>query len=137
MELWSRLTSSDIRNFWYREAVECDVLEGKVILDRYVGNSSKPDKNNQITLYRDSTFCFREVFHVDHVVPVSLILEELVKLDCCTTERIQAMLDKMHICRILKEEDRRLGRTRGRTLDFEETIGNVYLSSSPKIELYF
>lgn len=133
LEQWNRLTGFDIRNFWYREMVKCDVLEGEEILHRYIGSSSK--SKNLLILHRDSVFCFRKVFHVDHVVPVSLILEELVKLDCCTTEKIQAILDKMHVCRILKSEDRRLGRKRGRTLDFEETIRNVYLP--PKVELYY
>lgn len=134
MELWNELTSSDIRNFWYREAVKCDRLEGEKILPRYVGSKSEPEVDKPIILHHDSTFCFRDVFHGDHVVPVSLILDELVKLDCITIENVQAILDKMHVCRILKSEDRQLGRTHGRTLDFEETIRNVYLAKN--VELY-
>lgn len=134
MELWNELTSSDITNFWYRETVKCDRLESEKILPRYVGSSSTPDKDQPIILHHDSTFCFRDVFHGDHVVPVSLILDELVKLDRITIEKVQAVLDKMHVCRILKSEDRLLGRTHGRTLDFEQTIRNVYLAKN--VELY-
>ena len=32
----------------------------------------------------------------------------------------------MHMCILLKEEDRSIGRTRGRTLNFKANVVNVY-----------
>ncbi len=121
--LWNELTSADINQFKYRESVKCDRLEGETTLDVYTGNAKDSVKKK---VSPGDSFIFRQVFHVDHVIPVSFILAELLKLESITEENIQTLLDKMHLCRILKKEDHRMGRTKGRTLDFDETIQRVY-----------
>lgn len=133
LKLWNELTSDDINKFLYREPVKCDILTDEKILPKYIGSHAEPDEKEKITLHHNDTFYFRDVFHVDHVIPVSMIFDELINLDVITEESIQNILDKIHLCRILKSEDRRLGRTRGRTLDFAETIQNVYYKRNVEI----
>ena len=77
-------------------------------------------------IIKGSHFEFRKVFHEDHVIPVSLIMKKLVELNPNNEKEIKELLEKMHICVILKDEDRIISTTKGRTLDFEETIKNVY-----------
>lgn len=69
---------------------------------------------------------FREMFHEDHVIPVSLIKEKLVDLNPMNEKEIKELLEKMHICVILKDEDRKISRTKDRPFDFEETINDIY-----------
>lgn len=66
------------------------------------------------------------MFHVDHIVPVKLILSELLNLKVINSLNVSNILQKMYLCRILKEEDRRIGRTSGRTLSYKNNIVNVY-----------
>lgn len=124
-EMWQQLTSESIDKYWYRETVVCNKLDpGKRIPASSFTGSSKNSK--KITLQRGDKFCFRDIFHVDHVIPVQLILKALTTIDPKDTDAITSTLNKMHLCKILKSEDRSMGRTQGRTLDFTETITNVY-----------
>lgn len=123
LNLWNELTSARIENFEHRETIQCDKLVSNKKVDKCTGNSSK---TTEAELHPNEKFCFRDIFHSDHVIPVSLIHNELIKLDSITEDNIKNILDKMHICKLLKTEDRSLSKTRGRTLDFEETIKNVY-----------
>jgi hypothetical protein len=66
------------------------------------------------------------MFHEDHVIPVSMIFAELKKSTDIKSDKIKCILDKMHLCIILKEEDRKIGRTKGRSMDFDKTISHVY-----------
>ena len=78
------------------------------------------------TITKGNHFEFREMFHEEHVIPVSLIKKKLVDLNPMNEKEIKELLEKMHICVILKDENRIISTTKGRSLDFEETIENVY-----------
>lgn len=122
-ELWNKLTTSNIDNYTYRESVTCDKLTEEGIYKIYKGGSKT---GIDYKIVPGGKFCFRDIFHVDHVIPVSFIQKELLNLKTINEEAIIAILNKMHLCRILKEEDRRLDRIANRTFDFNETIQNVY-----------
>ena len=69
------------------------------------------------------------MFHEDHIIPVSLILKELTGMQNPQAESVEQCLNSMHICVLLKEEDRELSRTKNRTLSFEENVEKVYGAS--------
>ena len=100
---WNDLTSSNINNFDYKQSFICDRLKQSITCKMYKG-SQKDGQNVQIN--PNDKVCFNDMFHVDHIVPVKLIMDELL--------------------RMLKEEDRLLGRTAGRTLCYNNNINNIY-----------
>ncbi len=123
---WNDLTSQCIKDCHYRDKVICDRLTGSKKYDLFKGASGT---GCPTTLTTKSTFLFREMFHEDHVIPVSVILEELKKIKNTTIGEndIKALLNEMHLCVLLKEEDRNIGRTCGRkTIDFPLIISSVY-----------
>ena len=128
---WTTLSSDDIKKYHYQDRVICDKLSGPVKFNSYNGSHGKGTPK---TLTKDSTFVFRELFHEDHVIPVSMILDEMIRMQTVDNLSIESLLNKMHICVLLKEEDRKIGRTRNRSLDFQETIKNAY--NSANIYLY-
>lgn len=121
--LWKKLTQGSIDNFHYRDTVKCDNLKIECKVKSYIGNSSKEKEK---TLHPNETFVFRELFHEDHVIPVSIIIKNLLKLPDIDEKSIKDCLDKMHLCVLLKEEDRKIGRTRNRGNDCEQIIRDVY-----------
>lgn len=120
---WESLTSGTITNYHYRDKVVCDKLVTPIDCPLYNGASAQ---GIPTTLTKDSTFLFRQMFHEDHIVPASLILKELIEFSVVNKQDIEDTLNKMHICIILKEEDRRIGRTKGRTTDWQYNIKNIY-----------
>ena len=120
---WKELTSASIFDFTYDEVVTCNVLQTSVTYNFYKG-SQKNGTPTQIN--PGGCFRFNDMFHVDHVIPVSLILNELTNLTAPCAQQVKNTLDKMHLCYILKDEDRKLSRTKSRTTDFQQTIKNVY-----------
>lgn len=120
---WKELTSASIFDFTYDEVVTCNVLQTSVTYNFYKG-SQKNGTPTQIN--PGDRFRFNNMFHVDHVIPVSLILNELIGLTAPYAQQVKNTLDKMHLCYILKDEDRKLGRIKGRTTDFQQTIKKIY-----------
>lgn len=122
--LWNSLTSADINDFFYRESFDCDRVQAQRKIELYKGAERKP--SSSIFVKNCDSLIFRNVFHLDHIVPVSLIEDEILKLSDPTKEDIKIILDKMHLCRVLKSENTELGRTKGRGLDWQENVKNVY-----------
>ena len=123
-ELWGRLTNDNITNYYYNRPVPCNNITTSITCNLYTG-SCKTGVSR--TLNNGDNFKFRQLFHEDHVVPVSLIVQELLSLSQpISVTAIENTLQKMHMCILLKEEDRSIGRTRGRTLDFTANEVNVY-----------
>lgn len=49
------------------------------------------------------SFKFRQVFHIEHIVPISIIIEELLKLDLSQEKdiiykKMNAILNKIYVC---------------------------------------
>ncbi len=100
-DLWDRITDGDIRDYFYRDRVKvkCDSK-----LPYYIGNAKKPSE--YWTYKKGKTFSYRSVFHDEHIVPVDTIVKELLNLETITPETVKSVLDKIYICKMLKEEDR-------------------------------
>ncbi len=122
LSLWKKLSKDDIMKYHYRDIVDCDKISGEIVCDSYKGASKI---GTPVTLSKGSKFVFRQIFHEDHVIPVSIIWDKMLKIPV-NQNTIENLLNKMHICILLKEEDRRIPTTKGRNLDFNEIINNIY-----------
>lgn len=122
---WESLTSDDINKYDYNQKFTCDKLKKSTDFLLFTGSQNK---GTLTTINPGDKICFNDMFHVDHIVPVQLIKEELhgLSMSQITAQKVGRILQKMCLCRILKEEDRKIGRTAGRTLDCKQTICNVY-----------
>lgn len=124
--LWEKLTTSkNIFDFHYKDVVVCDKLNGSATceVEVYKGSSKTWVKR---VLKNSERFFFREVFHEDHVVPVAFIIDDLLRLNVLDKKSVENVLDKIHVCVLLKKEDRKVGRTKGRTDEYSYVIDNVY-----------
>lgn len=127
---WKELgfNEEDIWKYNYQVLVSCN-LSKKVVIEEYIGSSSKP-KEPKTELTGNCKFKFRNVFHDEHIVPINDILEELFKIskEQLTYEKISEYLDKIHICRMLKSEDRNIHPkyNRGCDLDFKRVYDEIY-----------
>ena len=119
---WKRLSTDNIMNYHYTDTVICDKLSKTSEYDIYKGASKK---GISVPFSKGSKFQFRQMFHEDHVVPVSMILNEMLGIPA-NKYIIENLLNRMHICILLKEEDRRIPKIKGRSLDYKEVIDNIY-----------
>ncbi len=62
----------------------------------------------------------------EHMTPVADIIKELKALNDITPENVKAILDKIHVCRVTKEEDRNIKPKYGRGIDIESIKSNAY-----------
>lgn len=122
-DLWDKLSTKNIMDYHYKDIVVCDKLSRTITCESYKGASKTGDS---ISLSKNSKFIFRQIFHEDHIVPVSLIWEAM-RDNPMNKQSLKKLLDKMHICYLLKEEDRRIPTTKGRVLDYQKTIDNIYI----------
>ena len=124
---WEELSNDDIWKYWHRKQVKCDRLKFPKSFNVYKGSANTPV---QTTLNPGLSFTFRDMFHEEHIIPVSLIMKKLINTSCIKIQTIKAILDSMHVCVILKEEDRRVNKQHGkianRTGDFSQNEKNIY-----------
>lgn len=128
---WSEISSDDITKYHYTKKVTCDKL---AVTKRYLLYVGADSKGTFTDISPNSRMIFRQMFHEDHIVPVSLILEEMIKMPKVDKNSIKNLLDRMHICVMLKEEDRRIGRTSGRTTNYEQVIRTVYANNGIELQ---
>lgn len=122
-KLWDELTEVPIGKYFYRDAVPCDKLKKPIALKKYIGASRV---GGDLELKPGGTFIFNDLFQCDHVVPVSLIFNQLSDpkrpIKDLAYDYISSVLNEMHLCKITKQEDFDLGRTRNRFPSFMDTI---------------
>lgn len=120
-QLWNQLTDKPIEGYFYRDVVPCNKISEPIKVTKYVG-ASRNGKDD--TLNNGDTFVFNDLFQCDHVVPVSIIFNRLKEtpLKMLTFEYVDSVLSEMHLCKITKNEDFDLGRTRNRFPSFMDTI---------------
>ena len=121
-ELWNKISSKDIWMFSYRDKIVCE-FDNIVWVKSYAGASSKFTLQK---LCKNNTFIFNDVFHDDHIVPISIIKKELFNLSDYTYENVSKVLDKICICRMLKEEDRKIKEKSKRFTDHIKVINEIY-----------
>lgn len=128
-ELWNKITDMSMDTCDYREIIHCNkIKEGESFeCMSYVGSEKE---GTERLLIKDECFVFNDIFHAEHVIPVKVIRDELLALEEIDEASVIAILNKMHIAKILKEEDRGLTRTAGRTSDYEQNIRDFYLANN-------
>ena len=122
LELWKKITDETLFDYWYRAKVTME-KEGLLKVKVYVGNSKH---YTEMDLSKGKDFTFRDVFHDEHMVPIKMILDELLALDNPNYDNVKKILDKIYICRMLKEEDRDLANKYNRSTNINEVINNDY-----------
>ena len=124
---WQELSKDIIANYWYRKQVKCDNLKVPKSYDLYKGSTKK---GVPTTLNPMASFTFRDMFHEEHIIPVKIILEKLIGTTTINDKTIKGILDDMHICIILKEEDRminqKFGKTANRRDNFAQNVKCIY-----------
>lgn len=90
-------------------------------IEQYLFNANKGIRK----LNQKNKIKFNSEFHVEHVVAVIKIIEELQSLDrrCLTNKEINRIINKMHVCVITKEENTKLD-----TNGYRTNRGNNYRS---------
>lgn len=121
-ELWDSITSEDIREYNYKQPITCDRAE-QTPTKKFVGNNST---GSDIKIKKGDIIPFNKLFSAEHMTPVADIIKELKALDDITPENVKAILDKIHICRVTKEEDKNIKPKYGRGTDIEKIKRNAY-----------
>lgn len=121
LDIWSKISDDSIQKYSYRDNIKC--ARGPVTVKVYKGASSKYE---EVLLDRNSTFIFNDVFHDDHIIPVNVIIKELRKLTNYSYENVSGILNRICICRMLKEEDRRIIEKSKRPFSVETVIKEIY-----------
>ena len=120
--LWEQISKQNIWNYSYQDKVFCE-NEKEIIVKSYKGASSK---YSTTTLKSGVRFIFNDVFHDEHVIPINVIIKELKSLSEYTYKAVEEILDKIKVCRILKEEDREIKEKSRRPSDFNYVVENIY-----------
>ena len=121
-ELWDSITSEDIRKYNYKQPITCDRAE-QTPAKKFVGNNTT---GSDIKIKKGDRIPFNKLFSAEHMTPVSDIIKELKALNDITPENVKAILDKSHICRVTKEEDRNIKPKYVRGIDIESIKNDAY-----------
>ena len=124
--LWDSISRDDIWKYSYRDIVKCQNRDG-IEVKEYVGASSRFTTR---ILEEGTTFVFNNVFHDEHIVPICAIVKELQTLSNPNYENVSAVLEKLCVCRMLKEEDRSIAARYKRPNSFDEIIDTIYKKSN-------
>lgn len=132
-ELWKKITSDEeISRFVYKETFTCAATTQ---IPCFLGTKRKFEALNITTFEEKEKYAFNEIFISEHTIPVSDIRDAIVEcyknhrsFPCRLRGEIRAILNKMHITRMLKVEDRRININTKRiaTLSSYPQYGSIY-----------
>lgn len=117
--LWKSISGKSIWDYTYRQYVKCE-NDIPVTVFEYTGNQNKPRGKRIIS--KGDGFVFRDIFHDEHMIPISLAVNRLIAEKDLNYENVRKVLDSMYICRLLKCEDRELPVKYKRPYDLQEVI---------------
>lgn len=142
-ELWEDIDPRDeegkkinIKNCYYHEKLLPQNKETPVF--RYSGSNKSPTTTKKEAI--GESFIFRDIFHVEHIVPVVMIIDELKNVyknngNAITDDQINELLGKIYICRMTKEEDRDIQQKYKRDLDYRKVKDTVYKNTKSGIPI--
>ena len=121
-ELWVKIVgdNQDYMNYYYNEKITIN-RDYEVAL--YKGSSKTPYSNE--ILNANSKVEYNKIFHNEHTIPVSVIIDEILKSDL-SKDKIKEIISNISICRMLKEEDRKLSNSSKRVFNLESIYLNEY-----------
>ena len=131
-ELWTKISTDDIFNYEYQNKVVKNT-DDFVMIDKYKGGEKNP-RQKDVPLQKGQSFIYKDVFTDEHIVTVSNIIDELLKLPSYTYSSIASVLDKMYICKMLKSEDRSIKNRINRSTNYKEVILEDYLNAGIKVK---
>ena len=126
---WKTLSNEDVWKYTHRNIVKCSA-KNEVEIKKFKNNG------REATVQKIKTgekFVFNDVFHDEHIIPVKIIIEELLKIEKLSYSNVEEVLDKIYICRMLKEEDRSIDIKANRPFDFKKVIDEIYKPKGIKI----
>lgn len=123
IELWPKITTEKWLKTFYTAKVRCDIGT-PIEITKYKGHSNTGEKH--VIEPKGDWFHYREVFHDEHMITVKDIIGELLSLQDLNIENVANVLDKMYVCRMTKEEDRRITLESHRGLDLNKVINEIY-----------
>lgn len=133
-ELWDKLkVEKSIKNYHYTDKVFCN-NEIPIEVKLFKGNSNHFES---AIMKKGSSFNFNSIFHEEHIIPISVIMQQLCNLQELNYTNIVEILNKISICRILKEEDKDLNANhtkKNRPCDVQKVVSEIYKRAG--IELY-
>lgn len=123
-ELWSKIRNDDILNYSYRNKVIKNTAD-IVFIDKYSGSNKVPYAKD-LELKKGDSFIYNDVFIDEHIVTVHDVIDELLNLEKYDYFSIKQVLDKIYICKMLKDEDHKIVGKKKRSLDYREVIAFNY-----------
>jgi len=126
---WETLSNEDIWKYTHRNIVKCSAKR-EIEIKIFNGNQKEPEVKK---IKAGEKFVFNDVFHDEHIIPVNMIIKELKKIEKLSYSNVEEVLDKIYICRMLKEEDRSIEEKSKRPFDVKEVIDKIYKPKGIKI----
>ncbi len=121
--LWESITSEKhIEKYNYKQLIDCD-RANQTHAKKFDGANSK---GSDIKIKRGDKISFNKLFTAEHMTPVADIIKELESLPAITPANVEAVLDKIHICRVTKEEDKSIQPKYGRGTNYNNIIAGAY-----------
>lgn len=117
-KLWSSITTSPIYSYSYKEKLVCDKLNQSISISTYKGSTRRT--GHELELVPSGKYEYNDIMVVEHLTPVSDVIKALhiifnqYKNNPLLKQRITEILDKIHVARILRVEDRRITKSRKR-----------------------
>lgn len=141
LKIWNKLKVGDsIFNYWNQKKVYYKNDE-PIHLKYYKGAKSVPELEENVKFNKEGdSFKFRDVFHIEHIVPIKVIVKQLLAVDLIKDKKevyhdINCILDKIYVCYITKEEDRKLNKIAkmNRSDNYLNVINTIYKKAGIEI----
>ena len=130
LALWKKIRTDSIFDYTYRDRIIKNT-DGIVTIDKYRGSEKRPHESTSICC--GDAFIYNDVFTDEHIVTVSNIIEELQSLSVYDYSSVKKILDKIYICKMLKEEDRIIENKRNRSTDYREVVAEDYYNAGIRL----
>lgn len=131
-QLWEKITNEDIKNYHYRNTVFCENDE-PIKVKIFKNNSNIFEEK---ILNKKDKFVYNDIFHNEHIIPIEIIIEQLTLLENqnkLNYENVKNVLDSIYVCRMLKEEDRRIKYKYKRPFNLNYILDNIYKEAGIEI----
>lgn len=120
-ELWEKIAvEADIKRFNYRNTFTAKI---DININMYFG-AKKEGVLKEIK--KGQKIVWNNIFHDEHTVPINVIIKELCALEILNYENVSKVLNKIYICKMLKEEDRKIEQKSNRSSNVIYVIENDY-----------
>ena len=120
---WKELTDKEMKDYNYTMTFP---LKADAELALYKG--AKKDPEDPKIYKAGEKIKYRDIFHDEHIIPISMIIQELKKLAVVNRDNVQKILDNLYICRMLKRESREIDKENktNRYWDVNKTVKEIF-----------